>query len=378
MPEPYNSPPYAPTLDPTSITLWPDKRQIFPSAIKFVNEIFAGREGTVFSASGDMHRSYVRKFRVTTTPDNVVTDQDTLDDTDIIDNANLPRPYSPYFSNWRQFDRIATPTRNDVYADLNALAVETSVSREQQDDSSSWIVTVRFSTDIGERGPDYRVMFGGTQSNWNLMNPESPQFRPWLMLPVFEYGYQESTVAKQWDRDGKPFLNTAGSPLTPAPTSEVAYPTLTMNRNEREWTPNIVTDWSYAVNQFTFMGFEPGRVQVLPPTAKVAWHGRLKYYKAVWRFRFKPLELVNVLDVPDQIVTWQPLFLNAGFYAKNPANLTAHALAIFRGASRVSGQPALLAADGTALSSTGTPTFVRFNTYPTKDFTTMFNGTMVP
>ena len=378
MPDVFDSPPYAPTKTPTSPVLWPDTRQAFPSDIRLVNEIFAGREGTVFSASGDMHRSYVRKFRVTTKPGNTVLDQDTLDDTDIIDNVHLPRPYSPYFSNWRFPDRLAAPTRNDVYADLNALAVETSLAREQQDDSSSWIVTVRFSTDIGERGPDYRVMFAGTQRNWNLLNPESPQFRPWLMLPVFEYGYQESTVAKQWDRDGNAFLNTAGSPLTPAPTSEVAYPTLTMNRNEREWTPNLVTEWSYAVNNATFMGFEPGRVQVLPPSAKVAWHGRLKYYKAVWRFRFKPLERVNVLGVADQIVTWQPLFLNAGFYAKNPADLNALPLPIFRAPHRVSGSVALLAANGTELPAAGTPTFIRFNTYPSKDFTTMFNGTMMP
>ena len=48
-------------------------------------------------------------------------------------------------------------------ADLLALAVDFQVSREQQDDSISWIVTVRYSTDIGPSGPDYRLMFGGTQ-----------------------------------------------------------------------------------------------------------------------------------------------------------------------------------------------------------------------
>lgn len=370
----FDDPPYTPTRTATSIVEWPDVRPGTTFNIVTVDEIFAGREGTGWSV-GNFHRNYVRKFRVITQTRPFVGDPDTIDDTDILEDRRLPRPYSPYLSNWKNPNGYLGGTLPpDRLADLNALAVETHVAREFPDGSDSWIVTVRYSTDIGETPPDYRFMYGGTQFNQHLTSPESPQFRPWLRAPVFEYGYQESTVAKQWDRNGNPFLNTAGFPFTPAPTVEVAYPTLTMTRNEKTFTPDMVGYWSYAVNNATFMGYPAGCVQVMPPSAKILYHGWQKYYRVPWRFRFKPEETVNLLGAAGHRVTWQPLFLNAGFYQKVagkevPINMNGH---------RASGQPHLLAADGTALPVGGTPTFVEFSTYPSRDFSLLFSSTMVP
>lgn len=385
-----DDPPYTPSKDAANVLLWPDPRSTSHTDIVSCVEIFAGREGTGFSA-GNYHRNYVRKFRATTKAGGLfVADQDTLDETDILSDGRLPRPFGSYFSNWRNVPaRPGLPPvegqSSQAYADIDALAVDFHAAREQQDDSSSWIVTVRYSTDVGPEGPDYRFMFGGTQFGEDVTRPESPQFKPWLVLPTFEYSYVEATVAKQWDRDGKPFRNSAEQPLAPAPTVEISYPVITMTRNERTFTPDMGTTWAYAVNDATFMGYPAECVQILPPAVKPMRFGKKKYYRVSWRFRFKPDESAKVwnpatLLAETKRVTWQPLFLDAGYYQlSDPLGaLPQSVVPIYRQSHRVSGQPALLDGKGRAVPKGGDPVFLKYNSYQSRNFTLLFNASMVP
>lgn len=388
---PVDAPPYTPSKDPANSRLWPDPRPATRDHIFSVKEIFAGREGAGWSAT-NIHRNYVRRFRVTTKPGVQIDDTDLIDDTDVLHDKRLPRPYGSYFSSWRmpfgQDDDLTHPSNH--YADLNALAVDFQVAREQQDDSVSWLVTVRYSTDIGAGGPDYRVMFGGTQLDQDTTNPESPQFKPWLLRPTFEYGYAEATTARQFDQNGVPYLNSAFQPFTPAPTVETAYALLTMVRNEKTFGPDVVSYWAYAVNDAPFMGYEAGRVQVLPPTAKPDYLGSQKYYRATWRFRFKPRLTVRVWDpkagaAADELETWQPLFLDCGFYElTDPLMPPQSVVPIVRHGVRVSNQPALLNGKGRALVRPGesavgkVPVFLKRAAYPARNFSTLFDNSMVP
>lgn len=386
----FDNPPYTPTKDPKNALLWPETRAVRDHFV-LVKEIFAGREGAGFSATSP-HRNYVRKFRVTCKPGLSILDIDNIDDTDVLSDSRLPRPFGSYFSNWSNPGDLQGGVTHisNHYADLLALAVDFQVAREQQDDSISWIVTVRYSTDIGPSGPDYRLMFGGTQFGQDVTNPESPQFKPWLQLPVFEYGFAESTTARQFDLTGTPFVNSALQPLTPAPTVEIAYATLGMTRNERTFGPDVVSYWAYAVNNATFMGYPAGRVQVMPPQAKVLWLGTQKYYQVSWKFRFKPELTVKVWSptsgaVVEEQETWQPLFLDCGFYELTNIDDGPQTLVpIYRHAARVSNQPALLNGKGRALvrpneSPVGkTPVFLKRSVYPARDFGTLFNNAMVP
>ncbi len=373
--------PSMPTLDPSVPANYPDTRVQVNGVLRF-DEIFAGRESTPFSTS--RVRTYVRKFRILTTGlPSVNVLQDELDETDLLKDRRCPRPWASFFSNWN--GRTGTEGGSATQlADLDALAIEHSVVRETADGSESWILTVRYSTDTGPSGPDYRIMFGGTQLGENVTNPNSPQFKPWYQKPEYEWGFAEATIAKQWDVTGKPFLNSAEQPFAPAPMVETGYPILTIVRNEEAWNAEGMTYWAHAVNDATFMGYDRDRVQILPPTAKILWHGRTKYYRTTWRMRFKPLETLRVYNpltdaVEDRKASWQTQLLDAGFYRLNKPEVGPPTIVpIYRNGHRVSNQPALLDGRGQVLDVGGQPVYLEFQTRERRDFTTLFNATLVP
>lgn len=377
--------PSMPDLNPAVAANYPDTRVPGIAGVFRFDEIFAGREGTLFQTSSV--RTYVRKFRIVT-KDGPAATADELDETDILKDRRCPRPWASFFSNWNGRDQGESGVTNQL-ADLDALAVEHHVAREKEDGTESWILTVRYSTDVGPSGPDYRIMFGGVQLGENLTNPNSPQFKPWYQKPVYEWGSAESTVARQYDLTGKPFLNSAGQPFAPAPTVEEAYPVLTIVRNEESWTPEGFTYWAYAVNNATFMNHGVDRVQILPPTAKVEWHGRTKYYRTTWRLRFKP-PTDTALNVRDQgtgllvatPASWQTQLLDCGFYQKvtglvGPAG-PRDIVPIYRHGHRISNQPALLDGLGRELGAGVAPVYLQYVTRKRRDFTTLFNATLVP
>ena len=352
--------------DPQLETDWPDPRseQTFVVAM---NEIYAGREGTGFSANSRYARSYVRKFRARIDP--LDPDGELYDDTDVLADKRLPRPFGAYVSNWSGLGK----------ADINALAVDFQAAREFADDWQTWIVTVRYSTDVPPGGPDFRFNFAGTQFGEDLFDEDLPHFRPWIQLPEYEWSAVEATTAKQWDRNGKPFLNSAGQPFAPAPTVEIAYPMLTITRNEETYEPSMVSAWAFAVNAADFMGYPAGCVQHLPPTCKVMWEGGQKYYRVTRKLRFKPEEFIDVFDfdttvVENQRASWQPAFLDAGYYQLSDPALVGpvSVVPIYRQAHRVSNQPALLNGAGRVLATADPPVYLKYLVYQELDFVTLF------
>lgn len=381
--------PSMPAADPANALLYPDGR-IQHSHVLRVDEIFAGTSGVGFQASS-MHRNYVRKFRVLLAPGldgSAPPTTDQVDVTDIFKDRRIPRPYASFFSNWSNPNPVEGPLGGvNRLADLNALAVEHSLDRENTDDTQTWILTVRYSTDIGKSGPDYRIMWGGVQLFEQMTNPNAPQFKPWYARPEFTWSSVDATVARQFDINGKPFLNSAGDPFAPAPTVEVSYPLLTIVRNEETFTPTKFGYWAHAVNNATFMDHAEDCVQVMPPSASVEWHGAQKYYRATWRLRFKPPGIsLNVWDVtatPPALVvkpeSWQTQLLDAGFYQRvTPPVGPAVRAPIYRGGHRVSNSPALLNGQGVKLADGGNPVYLEFVTRQRRDLSTLFNNDMVP
>lgn len=372
-------PPVVHAPDPRNAPLHIDIRPTNTSVFQ-VEEIFAGRTGVLFQQS--FHRDYVRKFRILTKSTTVQSDL--LDDTDILWDYRVPRPYASFFSNWQNPAGAATPEGyypSSKYADIDALAVQHSVEREFPDDHSTWILTVNYTTNVGETGPDYRFIFGGTQLLQNLTNPNSPTFRPWYQMPVIEWQSAESTVARQWDANGKPFLNSATQPFAPAPTVEIAYPVLHITRNEETFTADKFAFWAHAVNDAPFMTYPIDCAQVLPPSVKQLWHGPVKYFRTTWRIRFKPDESVRIWNPTSAAyenarVSWQMFNLDCGYYQLTDIALGVpqSVVAITRQGQRVNNQPALLDGKGRALPSGSDPVYVYNQTRKRRNFLDLFNN----
>lgn len=372
-------PPVVHTPDPRNAVLWPDPRAQ-SNSVQQVEEIFAGRVGTGFQAS--YHRDYVRKFRVLLKEAPLIPIEK-VDDTDIFSDSRVPRPFASYFSNWQNAAGASTPEAlyaSVKYADVHALAVQHSAEREFPDDPLTWILTVNYTTNVPENGPDYRFMFGGTQLSQDTTNPKSPTFKPWYQMPTIEWQSAESTVAKQWDANGKPFLNSAGQPFAPAPTMEIAYPILHITRNEQIFGADQFTYWSFAVNDGAFMGFPQDCVQVLPPSVKQLWWGPQKYFRTTWRLRFKPEEYVNWWNADEEEyqtarVSWQQYTLDCGFYQlTDPGAGPQTVVPIVRNGHRIGNQPALLDGQGRLLPRGDDPVYVYNQTRQRRNFLTLFNN----
>lgn len=349
-----------------------------------VDEIYAGRKGTGFNAA-TFHRDYERVYRVLLDPN--LADGDEYDDTDILSDFRLPRPFGSYFSNWSNPNGDPWQDESGL-ADFHALAIKFDAEREFDDDWTSWIVRVGYSTQMPENGPDFRFMFGGTQSYENLSNPDSPTFTPWLVMPKVSYGSSEFSVAKQWDRDGNPYLNSAKMPFVPAPTTEVSVPVLTIVRNERAFSAETIQYWAWAVNDAPFntpgrvygttATWPAGTVQILPPTAVRKHFGIDSYYEVTWRLRFQRDETIQIWNagvLQPEPLTWQRYQLDCGYYKRKEVSTGVFApVPIIKGAGRVSSQPYLLNGDGDELPDGSDPGFLKFNDYPERDFSELFDN----
>jgi hypothetical protein len=302
--------------------------------------------GTPFSA--DMVRQFERKFRV-------MARYATLGPTAVCSCPGVPWPYSAYI-----------PGRAGEY-DLLARVVRISADREKATDFRAWIVTVGYSTAMPEGGPipaglvDLGSVLKGAQNN------------PWDEPPHLEWDPETETKTPLADLDQKPFRNSAGQLIYPAPVVEEGVAVLVISRNMRFTTLEAcrahIERFSYVVNFNAFLGALRGQILCLPPKAVEMYRGPLRYWRFTYRLKFKKREsaLVTWLQSIYPYDTWQPKMLDAGQFEKRESWLgfSDALVPIIKGGAAVN-YPVPLK-DGKE-APVGTANWLNFKYYPEEDF----------
>jgi hypothetical protein len=343
-------------LDPEEV-VEPD-----PDAFRQVEELPFGRRGRPFSHS--QVRTYTRRWRVLLKPG--YRDYGPVA---VIQAPGLPWPYSVYVS------------ANGVEYDEAALLVDYDAEQEDQDDWQRWIVTGTYSTDLGDTGPNFKTLYGNSGIG--------PQNNPELERPTIEWDSEETVEAPQFDLDGRPFVNSAGQPFTPAPTFPVGNPVLVIVRNVKRYDSRTYNKYAFAVNDDMFLGNPPGTCQCVPPRAKLMYRGAITYHRVTFRIRIKTNETVDADGVTLVRETWQPKILDAGMYQKETrwylpsfGDLTP----IYDKQGHAMTQPTLLDGNGRAQApvvgpdgiARKTPVWIYYRRFPTRSFNVLFNNIFNP
>lgn len=263
------------------------------SPFQDVEELFAGRTGVPFSAGAA--RTFVRKFRVKTITRGEFPKSILMGPNAIASCPGIPKPFSPYI-----------PYRVEEW-DYNALAVNIQCDQELNDESSTWIVTVNYSTDMPPGGPT----FGNTGIGWEF---SGNQVRPWDIPIVKEYDGETYTDYPISDLNGKPFIDTADRPFVSPPGVLKGDRVLTITRNEL-FFENRVEDYVYKVNKAMFINkYPPGYAFSFPPRAVQAWLGPIMYWKVTYKILLRKALLFANLESNS---AFSPIkILNAGLYQK--------------------------------------------------------------
>jgi hypothetical protein len=317
--------------------------------IRAVDPIWEGQSGTPFQLSAE--REYVQAYLVHVKSKYV-------SEIMVCRAPGIPILGAPYIALETEGNQIV-----GLEFDELALATKISAARHDQDDWQFWVVTVLYST----------FSRGG---NGGIPDP-SKQNDPTADPPTVSWDFEVKQVAPNKDATGKPFLNSAHMPFSPAFTIEVAYPVLNLSRNEFNFNRAKSTDYAYAVNGDTFLGAPPGAVQCLPPKADMQNRGGKRYWRMTYKLRFA----VPLVD--GTFPMWQPEVLDAGLdriQDATPAINFGMPTPIIKPGFGPVTKPDLLDGMGQPVKADPvthlrTPHYLNFTTYKTLSFTSLLvNG----
>jgi hypothetical protein len=243
----------------------------------FYNDIFLQgelhdtRQGSAFSVRGK--RNKFRRFLVwTTNPD--------YGSNEICGCAGIPTPYSLYATaDGQDFDILA------VCTDISAVLVD---EIKKDDSRYIWVVLCTYTSDVPEEGiPAYTGLDNDPASSTNL---------PWTEPPIPKWEDEIEQKSPQRDLDGRPYINSAGQPFTPAFTAPAPRQVLILTRNEINFDRGIASSYGFAVNSDVFMNALPGSAQCYPIKAEQVTRGILKYWRVTYRIRFGAILGPNELN----------------------------------------------------------------------------------
>lgn len=332
-----------------------------------VDEIFSGRSGTPFSMDGK--REYVKNFRV-------IVKNKYIGPMAVCAAPYIPLPYSIYQSG------------NGLEFDLLALLVNKQAKLQNEDDWKVWIVTCTYSTVMPEGGAPTDPGDPGV--------PGSPETggrgaanNPELEPPDIEWDFEVVQKPLSEDLEKQAFLNTAKDPITPAPVFEVAYPVLSITRNQNSFDWEEARKYAFALNSDKFLNAEPGQAQCLPPRGRMTFRGPLKYWRVSYKIRFNFDDTTRenfpsepVLPVGQTYkVGWHPRFLNVGVHElifpgpNDPPRLKKRAIS---DGGQITTEPQLLDRNGRRILPDAdgkvTPYYLTFRVYPSVPFAPLLRG----
>ncbi len=282
---------------PTYVKLVIQNHPLFLS----IEEMFDGVQGSPFDASGP--RSYQRHFLI-------VARKNIVGPAAVCKCPGVPTPYSPYI-----------PYRAEEY-DLSARVVRITARRRGPDgDWQHWVVTVDYSSQLPPGGPPNLL------SDWGWPTVAAGWAnQPWLEAPHIDFEGETTTRIPDADLDGQPYFNSVRQPYATPVVVDAANSVLVVTRNYQHPGTLIavrehIDNYSMTVNLDTFVGAPPGAVRLDPVRLTEMYRGRIRYWKAVYRFRFKRRQVIVPFSPPDPLVgnltqwdTWQPRILDNGMF----------------------------------------------------------------
>jgi hypothetical protein len=208
-------------------------------AILEVDEINEGREG---SENEKGQRTYVRVFGVTTSSasDGSVT---------VRQATGVPRVGDPY----------TTDTEQDLGAYVK------KVTPQVTDNAKHWHVRIEYD------------------SSFDPEQEENPLDRP--LEIAWSFVKDKKLVDK--DIDGNAILNSAWENFLEPIEVDDSRPTLTIVRNEAAFDPALAIDYQDAVNEDSFMGFEPGQAKVCGISAASRFENNVRFWEVTYEFEFR-------------------------------------------------------------------------------------------
>ncbi len=213
--------------------------------LSFEGELYPERNGTPQLWNGG--RKYTRYFLIESFDKNVGPKTICL-------HPDLPKIGDAYESS------------NKAEKDDFALCYEKNAAQDG-DDWNRWIVTVNYDSRI--------------QVIRSLDDPT---------LEELEYSWEGATLTRSHDRDrkGRPYLNPAGQPYTPAPTFPDGYAVLTLSRTVKSINYHAIAAYTKSVNKYPFLDAPPGMVQVDSISAAPDRIGVGRYVRITMKLAFHP------------------------------------------------------------------------------------------
>jgi hypothetical protein len=172
--------------------------------------------------------------------------------------------------------QVATLTANGVplsvtlsagNADPGALAKEITARQAGDDEPFTWIVEVRYSTNIEQ--PDY--------GNLN------PLLRP----PEVSWGIAKFTRPLWKDKDGNAITNSAKEYFDPPLETEDFRITLTIERNEASYSADTTLKYVMSVNEKPFFGAAAETVKCVGIRGQRAFEKATLYWKVTYEFEVR-------------------------------------------------------------------------------------------
>lgn len=189
---------------------------------------------------------------------------------------------------------------------------------------------------------------------------------------IYQLEFQQFQRVVEVDIDGKPLMNTVGDMFDPPIVQDDSRPVLVATRNFKTLAEIVAIQQQYkdAVNLNTFYGAKAGQAKILSITAGEEKVDRgQRYYPVTFRIAFK-----------GEGDNWQREILNRGMrykvtYLDPGTEKKVSALRDTIGGTRIT-SPVLLNKDGSrydrdAKDANGkviSPYFIKFRTYPERDF----------
>lgn len=155
------------------------------------------------------------------------------------------------------------------------------------------------------------------------------------------------------DRDGNAIVNSAYDPYDPPVMGDDTRPTLTVSRNQTDFSNTLAANYRDHVNSVEFLGWDPGTVKCSKITGRQQWHPNVtghKYWQVTYVFQFDP-------------DGWDSKPMDQGF-----RKIVAGARRQILIDSIPVTSPVPLNGAGGELAPGGTPVFQSFDIYPEADF----------
>lgn len=277
----------------------PDQSQFHP-----INPTFDGNTGNPWDTSGV--RTYEKSWKVG------VKTKSHANPLVVVKHRDLPFPYAPYISN------------NGLQIDPAAFAVSIDAKPMVDDDWQWWIVTVKYSTEMPDNGPDFSLASQARGWPSYLLGVQNI---PWYERPTFTFDEGEMTIAEPFDRLGRAYVSSAGQPFSPPPSRRHRYPIYVFERNMPTFmvTAGLIQRYTDALNDRTFLGHPRGTVQCKSfAPGQLRYRGKITYYRIRLSFAIEtrlvvdPNALAAAAAFGTPVLaattrrTWQPWYIDQG------------------------------------------------------------------